>query len=111
MSKETTQSDTPAPQHHMEPSTAFAEWLNSGPDIAKAAGIEVEIVAITSEGNMLKLTSAGFPENTPTEITGRLSMFLDALDEWGCSSNDERAKEIMKFLSSGADLSNYEEKP
>lgn len=47
----------------------------------------------------------------PTECTERLSMFLDALDEWGCSSNDERAKEIMKFLSSGADLSNYEEKP
>lgn len=57
-----------SPEAKMESSTAFAEWLNSGPDIAKAAGIEVEIVAITSEGNMLKLTSAGFPENTPTEM-------------------------------------------
>lgn len=49
---------------HVEPSTAFAAWLNSGPAIAKAAGIEVEIVAITEKGGTLKLTSAGFPEES-----------------------------------------------
>ncbi len=56
------QRGTGLPGQRVEPSTAFAEWLNSGPDIAKAAGIEVEIVAITSEGGTLKLTSAGFPD-------------------------------------------------
>jgi hypothetical protein len=48
------------------PSTAFAEWLNSGPAIAKAAGIEVQIVAVTADGTTLKLTSVGFSEGAHT---------------------------------------------
>lgn len=67
----------PSPQAKAEPSSAFAEWLNSGPDIAKAAGIEVEIVAITSEGGILKLTSAGFPvAPTPQENVDGVPMNL-----------------------------------
>lgn len=57
----------PSPQMHLEPSQAFAEWLNSGPAIAKAAGIEVEISAITSQGGTLKLSSAGYPETPPQQ--------------------------------------------
>ena len=43
---------------------AFAEWLNAGPGIAKAAAIELEISAITAHGNTIKLTTAGFPAAT-----------------------------------------------
>lgn len=39
----------------------------------------------------------------------KLSVFLEALPEWGCISNDERAVEILKFQQSGYDLSAYEE--
>ncbi|MCO5734091.1 hypothetical protein [Rhizobium sp. SSA_523] len=39
----------------------------------------------------------------------KLSVFLEALSEWGCISNDERAVEILKFQQSGYDLSAYEE--
>lgn len=40
-----------------------------------------------------------------------LSLFLDALDEWGYEDNDERADEIIGFLDGGCDLSAYEERP
>ena len=40
----------------------------------------------------------------------QLSLFLDALDEWGCDDNEERAKAILEFQKSGYDLSLYKEK-
>lgn len=40
-----------------------------------------------------------------------LSLFLDALDEWGCEDNDERAAEIIAFLDGGCDLSAYKDGP
>lgn len=40
-----------------------------------------------------------------------LSIFLDALDEWGCEDNDERAHEIIAFLDGGGDLSAYKDGP
>ncbi|UXT47808.1 hypothetical protein FY136_00580 [Agrobacterium tumefaciens] len=39
----------------------------------------------------------------------KLSLFLDALDEWGCEDNLERAKEILDFQRCGYDLSEYVE--
>jgi hypothetical protein len=39
-----------------------------------------------------------------------LSLFLDALEEWGCEDNNERAAEIVKFIDGGCDLSAYEER-
>lgn len=39
-----------------------------------------------------------------------LSLFLDALDEWGCEDNDARATEIIAFMDSGCDLSAYEDR-
>lgn len=47
---------------------------------------------------------------TPEQIE-KLSLFLDALDEWGCEDNDERAKGIADFIASGFDLSEYEDRP
>lgn len=43
--------------------------------------------------------------------TESLSHFLDALDEWGCEDNDQRAAEIIAFLDGGCDLSAYESRP
>lgn len=37
----------------------------------------------------------------------QLSLFLDALDEWGCDDKEERAKAILDFQNSGCDLSAY----
>lgn len=39
----------------------------------------------------------------------KLSDFLDALDEWGCDDNLERAKQILEFQRQGYDLSEYED--
>ncbi|MGV2049052.1 hypothetical protein ACQZ48_03095 [Agrobacterium sp. 22-209-1] len=39
----------------------------------------------------------------------KLADFLDALDEWGCNDNLERAKEILDFQRCGCDLSEYVE--
>jgi hypothetical protein len=38
-----------------------------------------------------------------------IAIFLDALDEWGCDDNEERAKAIIEFQKSGYDLSAYRE--
>jgi len=40
-----------------------------------------------------------------------LSHFLDALDEWGCDANSEKAQHIADFIAGGFDLSEYEEMP
>lgn len=37
-----------------------------------------------------------------------LSVFLDALDEWGCDDNLERANSIADFIAGGFDLTAYE---
>lgn len=37
-----------------------------------------------------------------------LSLFLEALDEWGCEDNDERARIILDFPAE--DLSAYEDR-
>jgi len=47
---------------------------------------------------------------TPGQIE-KLSLFLDALDEWGCEDNDARAREIADFIAGGFDLSEYEDRP
>lgn len=39
----------------------------------------------------------------------KLAAFLDALDEWGCDDNLERAKHILEFQRQGYDLSEYED--
>lgn len=39
-----------------------------------------------------------------------LAHFLDALDEWGCVDNTERAEAIASFIDGGYDLSAYEER-
>lgn len=44
-------------------------------------------------------------------IEQKLADFLDALDEWGCNDNLERAKQILEFQRHGYDLSEYEENP
>jgi hypothetical protein len=36
-----------------------------------------------------------------------LADFLDALDEWGCDDNLDRAKQILDFQRCGYDLSEY----
>lgn len=41
----------------------------------------------------------------------KLSLFLDALDEWGCTDNDERAESIRTFIESGCNLSEYKSRP
>lgn len=40
-----------------------------------------------------------------------LTLFLDALDAWGCEDNNQRADEIIEFLDGGCDLSAYEDRP
>jgi hypothetical protein len=40
-----------------------------------------------------------------------LSIFLDALDEWGCEDNASKATEIIAFLDGGCDLSMYRDRP
>lgn len=40
-----------------------------------------------------------------------LTVFLGALDEWGCDDNEERARLIIRFLDGGCDLSEYEDRP
>lgn len=45
---------------------------------------------------------------TPEQIE-LLSHFLDALDEWGCDDNLQRASEIADFIAGGFDLTAYEE--
>lgn len=39
----------------------------------------------------------------------KLSNFLDALDEWGCDDNMERATAILDFQRCGYDLAEYVE--
>lgn len=39
-----------------------------------------------------------------------LASFLEALDEWGCVDNTQRAEEIIKFQMSGENLSEYQER-
>jgi hypothetical protein len=39
----------------------------------------------------------------------KLADFLDALEEWGCDDNLERAKAILEFQRHGYDLSEYED--
>lgn len=45
---------------------------------------------------------------TPEQIS-LLADFLDALDEWGCDDNLERANSIADFIADGFDLTAYEE--
>jgi len=40
-------------------------------------------------------------------IEQKLWGFLDALDEWGCDDNLERAKQILDFQRNGYDLEEY----
>ena len=47
---------------------------------------------------------------TPDQVAA-ISTFLDALDEWGCEDNDERAEQIAAFIAGGFDLSEYLERP
>lgn len=42
-------------------------------------------------------------------LEDKLASFLDALDEWGCEDNLERAKQIIEFQRTGYDLSEYED--
>jgi hypothetical protein len=37
----------------------------------------------------------------------KLASFLDALDEWGCDDNLDRAEHILEFQRHGYDLSEY----
>lgn len=39
----------------------------------------------------------------------KLADFLDALDEWGCEDNLDRAKHILEFQRHGYDLSEYDD--
>lgn len=39
-----------------DPAVVFAEWFNTGPDIARAAGAMVEIYVVTSSGNSMSLS-------------------------------------------------------
>jgi hypothetical protein len=39
----------------------------------------------------------------------KLCLFLEALDEWDCDDNLERAKAILDFQRCGYDLSEYVE--
>lgn len=43
----------------------------------------------------------------PADYQEKLSDFLDALDEWGCDDNDERAEQIIEFQRTGYDLDAY----
>ena len=43
----------------------------------------------------------------PEEFEEKLSDFLEALDEWGCDDNAERAREILEFQRTGYDLDAY----
>ncbi len=43
---------------------------------------------------------------TPVEA---LAIFLDALDQWECEDNAERARSILDFIRSGYDLSEWDE--
>lgn len=45
---------------------------------------------------------------TPEQIE-LLSHFLEALDEWGCDDNMDRANHIADFIAGGFDLTAYEE--
>lgn len=38
-----------------------------------------------------------------------IASFLDALEEWGCEDNGERATTILSFIADGCNLSAYEE--
>ena len=42
-----------------------------------------------------------------TDFKDSLTAFLDALDEWGVTENDERAKAILDFQRCGYDLAEY----
>lgn len=47
-----------------------------------------------------------------SDLEQKLADFLDALDEWGCEDNLDRAKHILEFQRHGYDLSEYlEEQP
>lgn len=43
----------------------------------------------------------------PADYEQKLSEFLDALDEWGCEDNTERAEQIIEFQRTGYDLDAY----
>jgi len=43
--------------------------------------------------------------------TEKLFAFLEALDEWGCEDNAERASAILDFIASGYDLNAYKDRP
>ncbi len=43
----------------------------------------------------------------PDDYREKLSSFLDALDEWGCDDNGERAEHIIEFQRTGYDLDAY----
>lgn len=53
-------------------------------------------------------TSAPAPQvMAPADYQEKLSGFLDALDEWGCDDNGERAEHIIEFQRTGYDLDAY----
>lgn len=43
----------------------------------------------------------------PSDFEEKLSDFLEALDEWGCDDNAERAQQILEFQRTGYDLDAY----
>jgi len=43
----------------------------------------------------------------PSDYELKLSSFLDALDDWGCDDNGERAEQIIEFQRAGYDLDAY----
>lgn len=45
--------------------------------------------------------------NAPADYQDKLSSFLDALDEWGCEDNIERAEQLIEFQRTGYDLDAY----
>lgn len=48
--------------------------------------------------------------DTPEIDVDALAAFLEALDEWGCTDNEQRAKEVADFIRGGCNMSAYEER-
>ena len=77
-----------------------------GIDLEAQAEIKSAWRSIIAEA--LAATNAPAPQMmAPADYQEKLSSFLDALDEWGCDDNGERAEHIIEFQRTGYDLDAY----
>lgn len=101
-------------ESHTEPTLEeyLDDALNNG-GLLYGAGVSIPLGVLDASASSAKNLTAESPPVprlgviAPDGFEQKLGDFLDALDEWGCQDNAERAQAILEFQRTGYDLDAY----